>query len=221
MATFVVKAYPRNTRIGKALIAAQFNGIKLDWPQDFSLKEGHHLTPEFLALNPFHQVPTLQTPEGGIFESNSIARFVAREGAAVFPLYGKNNFEASRIDGFLDVMMAYDSAISPWFARAVLNMAPRDAAIESEAQGKVKKILLGLNTALAGRDYLVGDSVSLADVCVASAVGLTMRQLGDSQYLADVPNVVRYIKAMLARPQFVAVMGESNWTKVDSPPATA
>jgi hypothetical protein len=38
-----------------------------------------------------------------MFESNGIMRAVARLGEARFPLYGRDAYEASRIDSFLDV----------------------------------------------------------------------------------------------------------------------
>eukprot|EP00004_Rigifila_ramosa_P022827 TRINITY_DN631_c0_g1_i1.p1 TRINITY_DN631_c0_g1~~TRINITY_DN631_c0_g1_i1.p1 ORF type:complete len:485 (-),score=105.10 TRINITY_DN631_c0_g1_i1:53-1483(-) len=216
----VILAPPQNTRAAKAMIAAQFNGVAVEYPSDFSMKDGQHLTPEFLALNPFHQVPTLRTPEGGVFESNSIARHVARKGQANFPLYGASEFEASRIDSFLDVAMGYDTAVSPWYYRLV-GYYPRDAAVEKEAQEKVKKILTGLELALKGKDTLVGNSITLADICVATAVGTTLRKVGNAEFVAEFPNVVRFIKAMLALPQFVAVLGEADWSTLDAPaPAT-
>ena len=58
-----------------------------------------------LEAQPFGNVPAAFGPDGkiGIFESNSIMRAVARVGETNFPLYGRNAYEASRIDSFLDV----------------------------------------------------------------------------------------------------------------------
>src|SRR6266849_10240258 len=55
-------------------------------------------TNAFLAAHPFGTVPAAFSPDGkvGIFESNSIMRAVARLGAARFPLYGRDAYEASR-----------------------------------------------------------------------------------------------------------------------------
>src|SRR5260370_11120443 len=66
-------------------------------------------TDAFLKAQPLGNVPAAFGPDGkiGIFESNSIMRAVARLGEATFPLYGRNAYEASRIDSFLDVSLVF------------------------------------------------------------------------------------------------------------------
>lgn len=44
--------------------------------------------PEYLALHPLGKVPLLLTPEGPIYESNSILRYLARR---VNAFYGNSN----------------------------------------------------------------------------------------------------------------------------------
>ena len=53
-------------------------------------------SPEFLALNPLGKVPVLETPEGGIFESNAIARYVAGLKADT-TLLGATYFESGQV----------------------------------------------------------------------------------------------------------------------------
>src|SRR5215813_8192980 len=50
-----------------------------------------HKTDAFLEAHPFGNVPAAFSPDGkvGIFESNAIARAVARLGESRFPLYGR------------------------------------------------------------------------------------------------------------------------------------
>ena len=66
-------------------------------------------TDAFMAAQPFGNVPAAFGPDGkvGIFESNSIMRAVARLGEAKFPLYGRDAYEASRIDSFHDVSLVF------------------------------------------------------------------------------------------------------------------
>src|SRR5712691_10185192 len=66
-------------------------------------------TDAFLQAQPFGNVPAAFAPDGktGIFESNSIMRAVARLGQSSFPLYGRDAFEASRVDSFLDVSLVF------------------------------------------------------------------------------------------------------------------
>src|SRR5215813_11481 len=87
-----------------------------------------HKTSAFLDAHPFGAVPAAFSPDGktGIFESNSIMRAVARLGQERFPLYGRSVYESSRIDGFLDVSLA--------FAREgqIYLLALRDGAVSRE-----------------------------------------------------------------------------------------
>ena len=65
-------------------------------------------TDSFLKAHPFGTVPAAFSPDGdiGIFESNSILRAVARVGKE-FNLYGENEYQASRIDSFLDANLVF------------------------------------------------------------------------------------------------------------------
>lgn len=68
-----------------------------------------HKTAAFIEAHPFGTVPAAFSPDGktGIFESNSIMRAVARLGEKRFPLYGRDAYEASRIDSFLDASLVF------------------------------------------------------------------------------------------------------------------
>jgi elongation factor 1-gamma len=73
--------------------------------------KGGHLfkSDAFLATQPFATVPAAFSPDGsvGIFESNSIMRVVARLGHERLPLDGRDPYEVSRIDSFLDVSLVF------------------------------------------------------------------------------------------------------------------
>jgi glutathione S-transferase len=62
-------------------------------------------------------VPTAFTESGdnGVFESNSIARYIARLGASKKNLLGKDALEASRIDAFLDAGITYETWFGFWY----------------------------------------------------------------------------------------------------------
>src|SRR5207247_1412371 len=59
--------------------------------------------------HPFGNVPAAFSPDGkvGIFESNAIARAVARLAPCDVGLYGRDAYAASRIDGFLDASLVF------------------------------------------------------------------------------------------------------------------
>ena len=71
MTGYTLHAPAGSFRAFKILIAAEYNGIEIDIPEfDASVAT---------ALSPTGKAPVLQTPSGGvIFESHSIARYIAR-----------------------------------------------------------------------------------------------------------------------------------------------
>jgi hypothetical protein len=120
-------------------------------------------TDAFLEAQPFGNVPAAFGPDGktGIFESNSIMRAVARLGEARFSLYGRDAYEASRIDSFLDVslVLARDSQIY----LLALSGGTVDATIHARAKQAFAIYASGLEQALSPqRETLVGDAVERA-----------------------------------------------------------
>ena len=134
-------------------------------------------TDAFLEAQPFGNVPAAFGRDGkiGIFESNSIMRVVARLGEAAFPLYGRDAYEASRIDSFLDVSLVFarDSQIY----LLALSDGTVDAGIHARAEAAFAVYASGLEQALCSqRETLVGESVSLADICFATELALFMNE---------------------------------------------
>ena len=175
-------------------------------------------TAAFLETQPFGTVPAAFSPDGriGIFESNSIMRAVARLGQERFPLYGRSVYESSRIDGFLDVSLA--------FARdgQIYLLALRDGALSHELYARVKDsfvtYLAGIEQALAlQRSFLVGDNITLADICFIAELCLFHNErarqpmldaagfpllLGD-EFAAMYPRSANHFRRLLSHPAFV------------------
>lgn len=143
-------------------------------------------TDAFLEAQPFGNVPAAFGRDGkvGIFESNSIMRAVARLGEARFPLYGCDAYEASRIDGFLDVSLVFarDSQIY----LLALSDGTVDAAIHARAKQAFAIYASGLEQALSPRrDTLVGNGISLADICFAAELALFMNEYARAELLSE------------------------------------
>jgi glutathione S-transferase len=134
-------------------------------------------TDAFLEAQPFGNVPAAFGLDGkiGIFESNSIMRAVARLGEATFPLYGRDAYEASRIDSFLDVSLVFARDSQVYLL--ALSDGTVDAAIHARAKAAFAIYASGLEQALSPRrDTLVGKSISLADICFAAELALFMNE---------------------------------------------
>lgn len=130
-------------------------------------------TPAFLEAHPFGTVPAAFSGDGtvGIFESNSIMRTVTRLGAERCQLYGGNAYEASRIDSFLDASLVFarDSQIY----LLALREPDFPAHIHARAAEAFAIYLAGIDQALKpARAFLVGDTLSLADICFVAEICL-------------------------------------------------
>ncbi|XP_024170796.1 elongation factor 1-gamma isoform X1 [Rosa chinensis] len=72
-------------------------------------------TPEFLKMNPIGKVPVLETPDGPVFESNAIARYVTHL-KADNPLYGSSLIEYALVEQWIDfATLEIDANILRWF----------------------------------------------------------------------------------------------------------
>jgi len=132
-----------------------------------------HKTAAFLEAHPFGTVPAAFSPDGkvGIFESNSIMRAVARLADDRLGLYGGDPYEASRIDSFLDasIVFARDSQIY----LLALGSGSLSEEIYSRARDAFGTYLSGIDGALSkGREFIVGDRLTLADVCFVAEFAL-------------------------------------------------
>ena len=130
-------------------------------------------TDAFLAAHPFGTVPAAFSPDGatGIFESNSIMRTVARLGADRFPLYGRNAYEASRIDSFLDASLVFARDNQHYLLALADETFP--AHVHVRAADAFAIYIAGIEQALApDRAFLVGEQITLADICFVAELCL-------------------------------------------------
>lgn len=197
--------YPGNFRAFKALIAAQYNGVDIEVPE-FKMMEDN-TTPEFLAKNPLGKVPLLETDQGCIFESNAIARYIARIRTDT-ELYGATFFESGQIDSWID-FCAHELELpaTMWFY-PIFGYMPFNAAATAKAKQDLAKALEVLNTHLLHRTYLVGDKITLADITVASALVYPFKMLLDAGFRKPFGNVERWFCTCINQAEFKAVVGD-------------
>ena len=179
-------------------------------------------TEAFMDAHPFGNVPAAFAPGGkiGIFESNSIMRAVARLSKTDFPLYGHDAYETSRIDSFLDVSLIF--ARDAQIYLLALSDGTLDAAIHTRAQEAFAVYASGLEQALsAARHVLVGNNISLADICFATELALLMNEHARGRQLEDkglskilhrgvrdeYPRMISHFDRLLRHEHFAADLG--------------
>ena len=132
-----------------------------------------HKTSAFLAAHPFGAVPAAFSPDGktGIFESNSIMRAVARLGERRLPLYGRDPYEASRIDSFLDASLVFARDAQMY----LLSLMNGTVSTEMHARARDGFVVYaaGVSQALSpDREFLVGNTITIADICFGAELSL-------------------------------------------------
>ena len=143
-------------------------------------------TDAFLEAHPFGTVPAAFSPDGnvGIFESNSIMRAVARLGEDETGLYGDDPYSMSRVDSFLDASLVFarDSQI---YMLALANQT-LSKEIYERVSSALDGYLTGINRALSeGNTFILGEKLTLADICFCCEYALFMREGKRTKALAD------------------------------------
>lgn len=158
-------------------------------------------TEAFLEAHPFGTVPAAFSPDGkvGIFESNSIMRAVARLGHDEAKLYGDDPYGASRIDSFLDasLLFARDTQI---YVLALWSGSIA-AEVHRSAEQAFATYMGGIERALQGpAQFLVGDRLTLADICFAAELTLFHNELPHSDLLQGL--ALRQMLSAASRAEF-------------------
>ncbi|KQK17900.1 hypothetical protein BRADI_1g37490v3 [Brachypodium distachyon] len=164
-------------------------------------------TPEFIKMNPLGKVPVLETPDGAVFESNAIARYVARS-KGDSPLFGGSLIDYAHVEQWMDFSATeIDGNIARWLYPR-LGYMPYVPASEEIGIAGLKRSLGALNTHLASTTFLVGHSVTLADITMTCNLYHGFARLLTKTFTSEFPHVERYFWTMVNQPNFKKVIGE-------------
>jgi glutathione S-transferase len=164
---------------------------------DVDLKSAAQKRPEFLALNPFGQVPVLDDDGTIISDSNAILVYLATKLGRTdwLPQDAKG---AAAVQRWLSVA-AGDLAFGPAAARLITVFGAKHNPDDVIARAHV--LLKRLEAHLAGRDWLVGAAPTIADVALYSYLSSAPEGNVDLSAYARVTAWLRRIEAL---PGFVA-----------------
>lgn len=195
-----------NKNAWKALIAAEYCGVKVELVKEFQMGVSNK-TPEFLKMNPMGKVPVLETPDGSVFESNAIARYVTKLNPEN-SLFGSSPIDYGHVEQWIDfAALEIDANISKWlyprYGFAVYLPPAEEAAIAA-----LKRALGALNTHLASTTYLVGHSVTLADIVLTCNLVMGFGRILTKSFTSEFPHVERYFWTLVNQPNFSKIIGK-------------
>ena len=164
---------------------------------DVDLPAGEHKQAEFLARNRFGQVPVLEDGDTVIADSNAILVYLAERYDASNSWLPVDPVAAAEVQRFLSTA-AGQVAFGPAAARLVNVFC---AALDHKRAIEVAHTVLGvLESHLDGRDWLVGNNPTIADV--ANYAYIAHAPEGDVT-LDNYPNVRTWLGRIETLPGFV------------------
>ncbi|KAJ9065303.1 hypothetical protein DSO57_1021073 [Entomophthora muscae] len=196
-----------NPRVHKVLITAKLSSIPIDHDQTFELGKDNK-TPDYLAKFPLGQVPAFEIKDGPVLtESNAIAFYVAslKENN---PLLGKGKDELAKIYQYS--FMVETQVVSQAVNILLPNWGklPYDETLVNGAYEKLESMFEYLNKEIAGKKYLVGDHLTLADIFVCANLNFIYKYILIEEKRNKVPNLTNYYLAYRAIPEIKELEGE-------------
>lgn len=152
-------------------------------------------SPAFLKINPQGQIPALQDGDLILTESLAISLYLARRhGGALGP---QDDGETALMEQW--ALFAATAIETPALEIMQAPEGPTGEAILRVAAEKLRRPLARLDAHLRGRDWLVGDRFTVADINTAECVRYAQ---GQTALIAEFPQVARWLAAAQSRPAF-------------------
>jgi len=189
-----IHSFPLSGHAHRVELFANLAGIKHE-VINVDLANGAQKSPEFLALNPAGQVPVIEDGSTVVTDANAILVYLARKYAPSF--IPTDPVQEAEVQKFL-TLTAGELAFGPAAAR-LINVF--NAPLSVEFTHTVAARVLGkLEAHLEGREFLVGDTPTIADVAIYSYTAHAPE--GDVS-LDPYPNVRRLLDNIEALDGFV------------------
>jgi glutathione S-transferase len=196
---------PRRARILLAEKGVAHETVQVD------LRNGEQMGDAFRAINPRCTVPALRTDEGAVLTDNAAIAAYAEARWPEPPLLGTTPLEKAEIaswnariefEGFMAVAEALRNSAPAMANRALpgpLAYAQIPALAERGVQ-RAQQFIDMLDAHLAGRDHVVGDRLSLADISAAVVVDFAriVKVKPGEQHV----NLLRWRAGLAQRPAF-------------------
>ncbi len=148
----------------KVKYVCDYLNIPHSW-EEVDVLSGITRTPDFLTINPAGQIPTVVFDNGkALAQSNAIMRYLAR-GSELIP---SDDWLQAKMDEWLFwEQYSHEPAIAVVRFLVALKDTPRNE-VDPDLIKKGDAALDRMEERLAEHDYLVGDTLSLADIALVA-----------------------------------------------------
>jgi glutathione S-transferase len=159
--SFALSGHSHRAQLFLSLLGVPHDLVPVD------LRGGAHKTPEFLAMNPFGQVPVLEDGATVLFDSNAILVYLAQTYDPARTWYPQEPVAAARVQQWLSVAAGL-IAFGPAAARLVTVFGAK--LDHDRAKAIAGGVLDVLDGQLAGRAFVTGANPTIADISLYSYI---------------------------------------------------
>lgn len=196
----MIDLYAAGTSNGmRARIALEECGLAYQW-HPIDLAKGEHKTPQFLALNPFGQIPVLVDSDGPggkpvtLHQSTAILMYAAEKSGKHLPK------DPAARPAFLEALMGASTDITPQFGavNAARMVKEAHAPTVEALKGRLRNLFAAWDGLLAKRKYAAGNELTIADLSLYAGYWRTKGAMAD--VVEGLKNLERWAAEMAARP---------------------
>lgn len=198
---YVLYNHPISQHSRRVLALLAETGLKYE-SRHVALDQGAHMAPDYLAVNPNHQVPTLIDGDVKIHESNAILRYLCNANG-LNDWYPANPAIRAEVDQWLDwTQCRFGPAVIDIVFNTVFAGEHGDKEAIKRGHAMMMELLPILDAGLSGRAYLTGETPTIADLALGSNV--THLAIADAAPVG--PNIVAWVERLSALKGFAATM---------------
>jgi GSH-dependent disulfide-bond oxidoreductase len=190
----------------KASVMLEETGLAYE-PHLVDFDRNDQVSPEFLSLNPYGKIPAILDPNGPggrplpLFESGAILIYLAEKTGKLLP------HEPAARHQTLQWLMWQMGGVGPMFGQVGFfhkfagkdfeDKRPRDRYVT-----EARRLLKVLDGRLAGRNWVMGDEYTIADIAIFPWVRNLVGYYGAGELVgvAEFREVARALDAFVARP---------------------
>ncbi len=193
----------------KVSIALEELGLPYE-PHLVSFDTNDQTSPEFLSLNPNNKIPPILDPNGpdgqplALFESGAILLYLAEKTGQLIPQEAAARYETIQWVmwqmGGLGPMFGQLGFFHKFAGKDYEDKRPRDRYVAES-----KRLLGVLNQRLAGRQWVMGDQYTIADIAILPWVRnlIGFYGAGDLVEFGQFTDVQRVLDVFVARPAVI------------------
>jgi glutathione S-transferase len=168
---------------------ADFLGVDYDWV-DISVMQGGTRSDDFMTMNPSGQVPVMRMPDGRILpQSNAIILYLAETNAG-HDLIPTDAFQRAQMFSWMFwEQYSHEPYIAVRRFRVLFQNVPEDE-IDPQLLARGRRALGVMEMHLTFNDYVVGQSLTLADIALVAYTRVAHEGGFD---LSEFPSVQRWV----------------------------